>query len=37
VGLYGLRSPTDRRIAKETRQMVKQLERIHRTQSKRAR
>ena len=34
VGIYGLRSPTDRKIAKETRQMVKQLEKIHRIQSK---
>jgi ABC-type sugar transport system permease subunit len=34
VGIYGLRSPTDRRIAKETKQLVKQLEKIHRTQSK---
>ena len=34
VGIYGLRSATDRRIAKETKQLVKQLERIHRTQTK---
>ena len=34
VGIYGLRSPTDRKIAKEARQMVKQLEKIHRIQSK---
>lgn len=37
VGIYGLRSPTDRRIARETRQMVKQLERIQRAQSRKAR
>ena len=37
VGIYGLRSPTDRRIAKEAKQMVKQLEKIQRNRSKRRR
>ncbi len=37
VGIYGLRSPADRKIARETKQMVKQLEKIRRIQTKRAR
>lgn len=37
VSIYGLRSPADRRIARETKQMVKQLEKIQRRQSKRVR
>ena len=37
VGLYGLRSPTDRKIARETKQMVKQLEKIQQRRARKAR
>lgn len=37
VSMYGLQSASDRKLAKETKQMVKQLEKIHRRQSKGAR
>lgn len=34
VSIYGLQSASDRKLAKETKQMVKQLEKIHRRQTK---
>jgi ABC-type sugar transport system permease subunit len=37
VGIYGLRSPTDRKIARETKQMVKQLEKIQQRRARKAR
>lgn len=37
VGLYGLRSPTDRKIAREAKELSKQLRKLHRAQAKRAR
>ena len=37
VGLYGLRSPTDRKIAREAKQMAKQVQKIRRLQAKNGR
>lgn len=37
VGIYGLRSPTDRKIAREAKQMAKQVQKIQRLQAKNGR